>query len=48
MNGIAEFGIGKDEPDHYWNSLIRQMLLQGLMSKDIEDYGVLKICKKGT
>jgi ATP-dependent DNA helicase RecQ len=45
--GLAEFGIGKDEPEHYWNSLIRQLLLEGLLSKDIEDYGVLKITKKG-
>jgi ATP-dependent DNA helicase RecQ len=45
--GIAEFGIGSDQPDHYWNSLIRQMLLEGLLSKDIEDYGVLKITKAG-
>lgn len=45
--GIAEFGIGNDQPDHYWNSLIRQMLLEGLLSKDIEDYGVLKITKNG-
>jgi ATP-dependent DNA helicase RecQ len=46
-NGIAEFGIGKEEPAHYWNSLIRQMLLQELLTKDIEDYGILKISKKG-
>jgi ATP-dependent DNA helicase RecQ len=46
-NGIAEFGIGKEEPPHYWNSLIRQMLLQELLTKDIEDYGILKISKKG-
>src|SRR5262249_19751978 len=45
--GIAEFGIGNDQPDHYWNSLIRQMLLETLLSKDIEDYGVLKITKGG-
>ena len=45
--GIPEFGIGKNDPDHYWNTLIRQMLLQGLLSKDIEDYGILKITKKG-
>jgi ATP-dependent DNA helicase RecQ len=45
--GVAEFGIGKDQPDHYWNSLIRQMLLEGLLSKDIEEYGVLKITKAG-
>jgi len=47
-NSLAEFGIGNDEPDHYWNSLIRQMLLHGLISKDIEDYGILKIGRKGT
>ena len=46
-DGIAEFAIGNDQPDHYWNSLIRQMLLGGLLSKDIEDYGVLKITKAG-
>jgi ATP-dependent DNA helicase RecQ len=45
--GIAEFGIGKEDPDHYWSSLIRQMLLGGLLSKEIEDYGVLKITKAG-
>jgi ATP-dependent DNA helicase RecQ len=45
--GLAEFGIGNDQPDHYWNSLIRQMLLESLLSKDIEDYGVLKITKGG-
>ena len=46
-DGIAEFGIGKDEPDHFWSTLVRQMLLQGLLSKEIEDYGILKITKKG-
>jgi ATP-dependent DNA helicase RecQ len=45
---LAEFGIGKEQEDHYWNSLIRQMLLEGLLSKDIEDYGVLKLTKKGS
>ncbi|HVU97181.1 MAG TPA: DNA helicase RecQ [Puia sp.] len=45
--GIAEFGIGKEEPEHLWNSLIRQLLLEDLLKKDIEEYGVLKITKKG-
>ena len=45
--GIAEFGIGKDQADHFWNTVVRQMLLEGLLSKDIEEYGVLKITKKG-
>lgn len=45
--GLPEFGIGKDEPEHFWNSLIRQLLLEGLLKKDIEEYGVLKLTKKG-
>jgi len=45
--GIAEFGIGKDDPEHFWNSLMRQLLLEDLLTKDIEEYGVLKITKKG-
>lgn len=45
--GLPEFGLGKDQPDHFWNSLIRQMLLEGLLKKDIEEYGVLKMTKKG-
>ena len=46
-DGIAEFGIGKNEEEHYWNSLIRQLLLGGLLKKDIEEYGVLKLTPKG-
>jgi ATP-dependent DNA helicase RecQ len=45
--GIAEFACGNDQPEHYWNSLIRQMLLDDLLSKDIVEYGVLKITKAG-
>lgn len=44
---LPEFGAGKEQPEHFWNSLIRQMLLEGLLQKDIEEYGVLKITKKG-
>jgi ATP-dependent DNA helicase RecQ len=41
------FASGNEQPDHYWNSLIRQLLLEGMLHKDIEDYGVLKLTKKG-
>ena len=41
------FGIGKNKDEHYWNSLMRQMMLDRLIQKDIEEYGVLKITKKG-
>ena len=46
-DALDVFASGKDQPEHYWNSLIRQMLLEGLLEKDIEEYGVLKITKKG-
>jgi len=41
------FGIGKTQDEHYWNSLMRQMILEGFIKKDIEEYGVLKLTKKG-
>jgi ATP-dependent DNA helicase RecQ len=44
---LQQFGFGKDQPEHFWNSLIRQLLLEGLLEKDIEEYGVLKITKEG-
>jgi ATP-dependent DNA helicase RecQ len=44
---LNEFATGNDKPHHYWNSLVRQMLLENLLSKDIVDYGVLKITKQG-
>jgi ATP-dependent DNA helicase RecQ len=41
------FASGNYREVHFWNSLIRQLLLEGLLSKDIEEYGVLKFTKKG-
>lgn len=41
------FAIGNDQSDQYWNSLIRQMILEGILEKDIEEYGILKISQKG-
>ncbi len=41
------FGIGKSKDEHFWNSLMRQMILEGFIKKDIEEYGVLKFTKKG-
>lgn len=40
------FGCGKNKDEHFWNSLIRQMLLEGLIRKDIEEYGLLKFTDK--
>ncbi|MEO8108478.1 MAG: DNA helicase RecQ [Ginsengibacter sp.] len=41
------FGTGKGKEELFWNSLLRQLLLENIIQKDIEDYGVLKITKKG-
>ncbi len=37
------FGIGKDHEDVFWNSLIRYMLVNGMLSKVIESYGIIKL-----
>lgn len=44
---LPVFGIGTDKEEHLWNSLIRQMLLENLIRKDIEEYGLLKLTDKG-
>ena len=41
------FGSGKGKEDHHWMALIRQILVAGYVSKEIEQYGVLKVTKKG-
>lgn len=44
-NELDIFGIGKEKDEHFWNSLLRQMLLADLIKKDIEEYGLLKFTK---
>jgi len=44
---LSVFASGNDETEHYWTSLIRFMLLEGLLQKDITEHGVLKITKSG-
>jgi ATP-dependent DNA helicase RecQ len=46
-DNLEVFGIGKEKDEHFWNSLLRQMLLEGIIEKDIEEYGLLKLTKKG-
>src|SRR5690606_38529715 len=41
------FGIGKDHEPPYWMALIRQVLVQGYIRKEIEQYGVLHLNEKG-
>jgi ATP-dependent DNA helicase RecQ len=41
------FGAGKANTDKFWMALIRQVLVGGLLRKDIETYGVLKVTDAG-
>jgi len=41
------FGKGKDHSNKFWMALIRQVLVAGLLQKDIETYGVLKVTEGG-
>ncbi len=42
------FGVGKNQDAKYWMALIRQVLVSGMLRKDIETYGVLYLTDAGT
>ncbi|MDR0814657.1 MAG: DNA helicase RecQ [Bacteroidales bacterium] len=41
------FGCGDEKDDHFWNMVLRQALVAGLIQKEIENYGLLKLTAKG-
>lgn len=41
------FGSGKETEEIKWNSIIRQSIINDLLIKEIENYGVLKVSEKG-
>ena len=41
------FGCGAEHDEKYWMALLRQVLVAGFLSKDIETYGIVKVTKKG-
>ncbi|MEZ5197172.1 MAG: DNA helicase RecQ [Bacteroidales bacterium] len=46
-NKLKAFGRGMDYDDKFWNAVIRQSLINNLIVKDIENYGLLKVTKEG-
>ena len=44
---LSLFGVGKDQIENFWSSIYRQALLNNLVRKDIETYGILKLTQKG-
>lgn len=41
------FGSGKEEDSKFWNAVIRQSLIEKLVRKDIENYGLIRFTDKG-
>ena len=41
------YGSGKEDGRNMWNSILRQALLNNFLSKDIDQYGLLRITKTG-
>ncbi len=41
------FGAGEDKDEKFWNMVVRQALIAKFLTKDIENYGLLKITQKG-
>lgn len=46
-NELPIFGKGKDKDSNYWKALLRQVIVDGMLRKDIESYGVVKLTNKG-
>ncbi|MDR0745808.1 MAG: DNA helicase RecQ [Mediterranea sp.] len=44
---LEVFGSGMGEKDKIWNVVIRQALIAGYLSKDVENYGTLKVTDAG-
>ena len=44
---LEVFGSGSGEEERHWNSVIRQALIAGYLTKDVENYGLLKVTSDG-
>jgi ATP-dependent DNA helicase RecQ len=44
---LEVFGEGADKDQRFWTSVVRQAILSGLLVKDIDHYGLLKVTAEG-
>ena len=44
---LEQFGEGKEKDVKFWSAVIRQAMIARFIQKDIENYGLLKLDKKG-
>ncbi|MFT7589604.1 MAG: ATP-dependent DNA helicase RecQ, partial [Limisphaerales bacterium] len=42
------FGAGKEKDDRFWNTILRQGLIHGLLHKGIENYGLISLTERGS
>ena len=47
QNEMEQFGSGQEEDDKTWNAVLRQALIAGYLTKEIENYGTLRITPQG-
>jgi ATP-dependent DNA helicase RecQ len=41
------FNKGAEEDEHFWHAVFRQIVVQGLIKKEVESYGTLSLTEKG-
>ena len=46
-NNSEFFGVGADKSSNFWSAVIRQGLIMGLITKNIENYGLISITPAG-
>lgn len=44
---LEQYGQGSDHDDLFWKSVVRQAIFEDLLTKEVEQYGVLKLTPKG-
>ncbi|MGN6179642.1 MAG: DNA helicase RecQ [Mucilaginibacter sp.] len=44
---LPAFGSGKEDGENLWKSIIRQAVLNNFLSKDIDQYGLLRLTRSG-
>ena len=44
---LESFGCGDNHEGHYWNSLIRQAMFAGYVTKEVENFGLLRLTASG-
>jgi ATP-dependent DNA helicase RecQ len=44
---MDNFGIGDDRDENFWSSILRHAMINNLIYKEVEEFGILKVSKEG-